>query len=299
MTRVSLLPHSTARRGVRAGPWTTPVGDAEVDVTTSPPPWEPGTPIVLHSELVVDPEHVREACGLAPTDELVALARWSCAATDARGVSERVLLREPGAAALALVIDPDLALGRVTLSRAVLLGSSAPPRARTAAHREGSYLWRESPSEVTTVEIGPPRHRITAEVVDFRDLPHLDPAAAWAVDLALDDLDAPAEGTLRVLLNARHRAVAAMLGDTDEQSSSLRSVLRWDVGRELVRRALADDGLVDGADHAAGSLGEALQELLRATVPDLGAGELRAMRDERPAALDALLQARLGLWDER
>src|SRR5690606_32922022 len=109
----------------------------------------------------------------------------------------------------------------------------------------------------TTVVLGPPRHRLSTEVVDFRMLPDFEPDAAWVLDGSLAELDRPADEALRILLNARHPAIKVAIDGAEEDGAAIRSVLRWDVGRALLERAIDDDYVDEPDAHGGGSLGEA------------------------------------------
>lgn len=299
MTRLALLPHRTARRGVRTGPWTTRIDGVEADLSVTAPEWDPALAVECRSEVAIDADEVRDQCGLSGSDVIEVVVTWSCETTNVRRLATRHRVDGTATVPLHVRLDPGLAIGPVTLARAVVLGSARAPDDPAVAHRIGSVLWRESPSDATTVVLGPPRHRLSTEVVDFRMLPEFDAGAAWVLDGSLTDLDRPADEALRVLLNARHPGIKVAIDGAHEDGAAIRSVLRWDVGRALLERALDDDSVDEPDVHGGGSVGEALHDLLRSVLPGTTLAELRELRRERPAAYHALVQSRLGLLEDR
>lgn len=299
MTRVALPPHRATLRGVRGGAWTAVVAGTPVELPDSITAWDQTTPIEVTSEVSVDVEHLRRVCALGEDDRIAIVALWHASATNVRRVGVEVPLSAPMSVPIRFVIPADVAAGVVTLSRLAVLRRAEPRRSEIrdpfVAREDGAILWRESRHEHGRLELQPVDSALSVEVVDFGEVGDVESQAAWRVDVDLDDLDAPAGRALELLVNLRHRDVARLLADDDDpRARAVQSVLRWDVARQLVDRALDDEGFLAGfGDFAVGTVGGALQALFERWLPELNPQQARERRRRTPGQFEALLQARM------
>jgi hypothetical protein len=300
MTRVCVLPHRTTRGGVRTAPWTTLVAGAPITTDGHAEAWDHRDPLLFRSDVRIDPDHVRAECGLDDGDGLALVTTWTCLSTLTRAVGSSVAIDGARSWPVEVEIDPASVSNSVRLTRSLVLTTWASHDDPTVARRPGSILWRESPREAFTLALGPRRHRLSTDLVDFEELTDIEAGAAWQLHSDLRDLDAEPGLALRLLVNARHPAAAALGGQGDRDASTTRSVLRWDVVRRLVHAALADDDFVDSEeDHPPDTVGGTLQALFERWFPDTTPRDLRALQAAEPERLESMLQARLELLDER
>jgi hypothetical protein len=299
MTRIAITPHRSTLRGVQASRWTATIGGEHHTLPTSAFGWDGAPPIEAHCEVSVDLDHVRSACGLTASDRVALAVTWQASAVNVREVGAYVDIDGSVTQPLRVAIDPPVVAGTITLSRCLVLGradSSGPGSGRdpAVARRRGSILWRDPRGDRGTIDFDADRHWMSVEAVDFAER-GTHAAAAWLVDSDLTDLDAPASRTLRLLVNMQHRDMARVLADDDDpRARAVQSVLRWDVARQLIERAVEIDGFVAGfGDFAAGTVGGALQSLFQSWLPELPPAELRGLRSDAPAHFQALLQERI------
>jgi hypothetical protein len=274
------------------------VAGTRIELPAAVDDWDATTPIEVSSEVSIDVDHVRRACELRAEDSIAIVAIWHDSATNVRGVGIEVPVSASMSVPLQFAIEPDLVAGAVTLSRLVVLhgvASAIGARDPLVAHGRGAILWRETRHDHGLLELRPTEGSISVEAVDFGEVGDIDPGAPWRVAADVDDLDAPAGRSLELLVNLRHRDVARVLADDDDpRARAVQSVLRWDVARQLVDRALDDDRFVAGfGDFAPGTVGGSLQALFERWLPELTPQQARDRRQRRPGQFEALLQARM------
>ncbi len=115
------------------------------------------------------------------------------------------------------------------------------------------------------------------------------------LDVDLSEPYREASGAFRLVANTAHPAVDELLGtEYAEHRKIIESVLRWDVARTVIERALDQPRFVDGyGEFAPDTVGGVAQRLLQLHLSDIGVDELAAMRRHAPERLDVLLQGRL------
>jgi hypothetical protein len=301
MTRVAVLPHRVSTRGVQAGPWSIRIGGVEHDAATRIVDWDRRAPLEVRSEMVIDPVVIRDECGLDPLAPIALISTWHASTTNARRVGVHVEVDERSTRTIGFAIDPALAGGTVRLVRSVVLARDHQASSPLAAGRVGSILWRERAATATCIDLQSTADSFEIDAVDFAELDTVDSDAAWLLEADLSDPHCDAPRALRLLANVAHPAVDDLLGaDEGEPQRLVESVLRWDVARTVVHRALEQQQFHDGyGDFSPGTVGGVAQRLLQLHVPDVGIGELVAMRREAPDRLDALLQGRLRMLRPR
>jgi hypothetical protein len=295
MTRVSVLPHRTAARGIETGPWSVFLDRGRVRPNRRIA-WDRSAPIELRCEVTLDPDRVRDQCHLGPGAGLVLIATWQCVATSMRTVGAKVGVDVSASYPLTVSIDPRWATGEVTVVRTLVVASPGDSGEPLTADRRGAIVWREHPRDAITLTTDD-GGRFTTDVIDFRDLDDTDSEAAWRLDVDLADLLTAPARALRLVVNSSHPAIDRLLSATeDESSEEVQSVLRWDVARLLVDRALDEDDFVEGfTEFPPDSVGGALQALFARWLPDSDPRDLRRLRELAPARYESHLQARLQL----
>lgn len=283
---------------VSVGPWsrlspdgTEPLPDTLVD-------WDYSTTLSLHRPVSVDGLRLRELAGLTEDAAVDLSVQWFATNSQLRGRAWRSALPAVDAVEVAIEFDlpgDDLG-GTLVLVTTVTLRSSSPGSSSAAPTRPGSVLWSD-------------RHRVVLEgdnslfpiaTADFHDLPY-PTGAGWYLHID-EDLDGAALGSVLLLVNERHdvvmRAVRAASSPSEADERVL-STLRADVLRVLVERALTDEALQEDKDHAAGSLGALLTNVVRNAFPAFSMEALRRERQTAPALFSSRLQETSQLLAER
>ena len=257
--------------------------------------WDREVPLEVRSEIRIDPDVIRDECGLDARAPIALIGTWHATATNVRRIGMHLEVDQPSTRTIGFVIDPAVAAGTVRLSRSVVLARDHEARHPLAARRAGAILWRERPRAATSLELHSTAEHFSIEAVDFAELATVETDAAWLLDVDLSEPDRDASAALRLVANIGHPAVDQLLGaESAEQRRLIESVLRWDVARTVIERALEHQRFVDGyGEFAPGTVGGVAQRLLQLHLPDVGIDELAAMRRHAPERLDALLQGRL------
>jgi hypothetical protein len=307
VTRVAVLPHRCAAHGVVATPWRLRSGGraiSSVELLAS----EAGrTAIEIESQVTVDPITIRAQCGLDPAAPLVLISTWYSLGTNTRELIARVPLERAETqrasvvdsafvVEMSFVIDAIQVAGEVVLDRRVVLDREHPSNDPLVASAAGSILWRESPADQLVLRLGDATGQLAIEVIDFETRPDLDTAAAWALEVHTDQLDAVGRSALRLSVNVSHPAIAELVGRDDHRREQVASVLRWDVARRLLDALLDDGRFVEGAGgFAPGSIGGLGQSMIERRWPDDTPRTLRDRRLVSRAAFETEVQARVGL----
>ena len=96
-------------------------------------------------------------------------------------------------------------------------------------------------------------------------------------------------------VNAGHASVMrALERPSDDGNREIGEAIRFDVGRQLIERALDCEELVGEVEFPEGSLGVMLRRLLALHWPSETPAALAARRRMRPAEFQTELNARLG-----
>lgn len=295
MTRVAVLPHRVSVRGVHAGRWSVRVGGVERESTAPIVDWDRSVPLEVRSEIGIDPDLIRDECGLDALAPVTLISTWHASATNVRRVGMHIEVDQPSTRTIGFTLDPTLAAGSVRLTRTVVLARDHETSDPLAACRAGAILWRERPASATSLELHSTADRFNIEAIDFAELETVETDAAWLLDVDLSEPSGDASTALRLVANKAHPAVDQLLGTEPlEQRQLIESVLRWEVARTVIRRALEQQRFVDGyGEFAPETVGGVAQRLLQLHVPDVSIDELATMCRHAPQHLDALLQGRL------
>ncbi len=276
---------------VAPGPWFVTAGVFTAPSPESLPDWDYGTSIEVERLLVVDLPALLDGSGLNGGSTVRALLVWTSSRTRVKGAGQAVEL-VGGLNRLECRVPGEEAGGQLTLECRVVVGSVGSGSSPLAARRSGSTLWTDT-------------HRIILEGSGSR-FPTLPVpfstsglaggrAGAWMLSVQSEDLSASAAGALCLYLNVEHPIVCRMLEQPEDAASrGLSAMVQYDVTRQLVALALEHEqgGQLD--EYDAGSLGEALNNLLGRLYPDRPVNALRASRRSQPGEFEAELQARAG-----
>ena len=275
---------------VTTGPWSRPAADGREPLPEALADWDYGTTLILHRAVTVDGARARTLAGLAENAAVDLSVQWHASSSALRGRAWRCAVPAVDAFQAAIAFDlPGADLGgSLELTTSLVLRTPAAGSSAAAPRRPGSVLWSD-------------RHRVLLQgdntlfpiaTADFHDLPY-PTGAGWYLHMD-EDLEGAALGSILLLVNERHEVVMRALAAAATPSEADRrvlSVLRTDVLRVLVERALTDEDFTDDIDHPAGSLGSLLTHVLRNTFPAMFT--LEALRRERrtsPALFSSRIQ---------
>ncbi|WP_432487035.1 hypothetical protein [Kineococcus sp. SYSU DK018] len=232
------LPYITASDTVIAEEWRTadgPLGDEL-------PGWDYDTSIEVSRVVRVDVRRTLADCGFDPADRLAVHHRYSGGGSRTRHSGAVVHLEPDGmtgwASAEATFVIPGSELAGVMELETTLLLRSAREPALFVAHRVGSILWRDR----KRVQLEGDGGLLPIAPVHFSEQ-GLPADAAWYLSLDAGSWEAPAMGSLLVLLNLENESVADAVRQSGDPAAAgmLWDALMIDVVADLVGRALDDE----------------------------------------------------------
>ena len=252
--------------------------------------WDYGTDIQAHRDLEIRGDLFLVQTGLGSGSVIRIVALWSTGTGYEHGESgfTRALKIDDSAAPVRVEVDFPLVgsnlAGALSIVTLVVLEKRAGKCRDGAAWQAGSILWRDEYT-LALEGIGP---RMPILMVD------LEPAdTAWAVRTREDWLHSHPSIGVQVLVNRKRADIVRALlatppGDKDRL---VRSALRFDVGRQLIERALSDDQLDNDSVFAPQTCGAAIVQRLRAIFPQRSVEEVRAFQETEPEQFNAEVQA--------
>lgn len=294
MTRIVALPHLQTS-AVEPSDWLVTIRGNTQPLPTLLKGWDYETPLRFECEVAVDRDAALRDCGLPGDAEVEMVALWWASSTNRRRLGASARVESSGAAALVFDVPADQAGGKLVLIRQLVLRRSGTgPTTAFAATQEGSILWSEDRSTRAAVHLEGEATRFPTEICDFSLPPVLEPNAAWWLEHDFSDLDASPLAALRLYVNGSHMSMRAMAeGDLD---GTVAKFMYWDVARTMVHGALDSEEFIERwSTFQPGSLGEALEFLLRKIWPTADARSLRQLRSQDPGLFEARLQGRLDL----
>lgn len=302
--KVTSPPFTLARHGIQASAWVSgdqlapgePLRERLVD-------WDPSIDLSMHIQIFIEPDILALETGLAPKSLLRIAVGWYCESTRTRDRGSAHTFELPHAgSAERLTATLSLHISGTSLAQAILLESrlllvaAAARSSPTAAREPGSVLWYQT----QRCDLEDSRSRFPMEWADFRTSIHPE-EAAWALDWDPHDLDASTLGAVRLLLNQRQHKTASLLR-TDpptEASQILWETIRFDVARQLIEGALANEDFVRDAErYEHGTIGATLRRMFVVHFPHHDIATLAALANRSRVQFESLLQAQLRLYGQ-
>ncbi len=259
--------------------------------------WDPGQDLVLRRTLNVDVARAERSCGLGPGGEIAVCVSWRSPGSGQRGCAFRRTLPPGGTAACGIEARiPGSELGgSVSIITRVVLAARGTGGDSLAAGRSGAILWEET-VPLLLEGIG---SRFPIEVVDFGSM-SFPPTAAWRLYWQRGNLNAQAMGCFRLLINKRHRRMAAAASRSvpDAEARAIWSAVNVGVAREIIAAALNDEAFTS-SDEAfdEGSVGEVAATLLDRAFPGETRQAVRERMQGNPDLFECQLQAAFNLFD--
>lgn len=274
------------------------LGREGVPVEDHIPDWDYQRDFVLSRTVTVDLDGIREDCSLGKKSRVRLAAGIYCPQTRCRkyGPPRDLTLRGQETAEVQVSVAGEDVSGSIEAVAEMTLLDSGGAGSSLAPSRPGARLWEETRS----LNLEGSGSRFPVELIAFESAAGLPDNAGWQVDWGSQDLDRPAMGTLRLLVNADREKVAGAVLDPerDEESRSVVSAIRYDVARRLIFSALRNDDFCERfPDFPEHSLGAALADLISL---HFGSGNLDAlMRQARHQAerLDTRVQDAMHIFD--
>lgn len=256
---------------VDVGPWIAMVAGAETVIVHDGhlSDWDPRQEILLRRVVRIQPGFAGQ-CGLGIGCRLWITASWQVHEAPLGGSSDPMpieLGKGNDSCEITMRIPAGEAAGSISLRCLILLASPGSGADALAAKSEGQLLWDGDggrPSG-TVFRVSGDSALFPILPMDFSTDISLASGAAWQLRW-LDpepSLDAQISSSLRILVNTSIPSIHAMCSSHDHASSLLRSVLKADIVRQLLRRLLRDPAIIKPhAHYARGSLGALLWSLL-------------------------------------
>jgi hypothetical protein len=251
------------------------------------PGWDYGTDLVARREVRLGTKLIREQTRLAEGSVIRVTVTWSTGSgfeCQELAFAKDVPLGGPAKPIEIEFPIPGSSLAfAVVLSTSVVLARRGPRTGHGAAMQPGSVLWQDDYS-IAIEGSGP---RLPVLVVD------LEPeGTAWAVRTAHDWLNSHPSVGVNVLINKRRdEIVKAFLAEPpSDRDLAIRCTLFFDVGRQLIERALLDADFADDAPFAPQTCGLAIRNRVRA-IFDRGIDDVRALQESEPEEFNKILQA--------
>jgi len=251
------------------------------------PGWDYGTDLIARRGLNISTASIREQTRLGTGTVLRLAVTWSTGSgfeCQELGFTTDVTLDGADVRVDVEVPVPGRSLAfAVVLSTNIVLARRGSRGGAGAAIHPGSLLWHDDYS-VAIEGSGP---RLPVLVVE------LEPeTTAWAVRTSHDWLNAHPSVGVHVLVNRRREDIwKALLSEPPgDRDVAVRSALFFDVGRQLIERALLDTDFVEDAPFAPQTCGLAIRNRIRALF-ERGIDEVRSLRELEPEEFNNVLQA--------
>ncbi|MDW8207378.1 MAG: hypothetical protein RMJ43_06040 [Chloroherpetonaceae bacterium] len=257
--------------------------------------FDAGTELKLVRSLSVNIDALRRKCEIPAADRISAVAQWFSVLTELRGKGRQVALTAAkNEVEVTVEISPGLAGGTLVLRTLVILDTpSEGARQPFAAARAGSVLWQDRTELV--LEGKGPRFPVEARKFDSQYLSE----AGWMLDWRPSSPEIMFMGSVRLLLNERHKAVleAATAASPDESQKMIVSAITADVGRSLITGMLRNPEFgKDGVRYERGTVGQVVGNLIALTFPGEDLDTVRAQLENEPETFAARLQSRFRLF---
>jgi hypothetical protein len=238
--------------------WTIAVEDGpSYDNMTTATDWTYYQSIQASVEMLLDAAGLASMVGLPDDAQFGVCLGWRTNRVGLRGSSSIVPVTG-GEVSTSVLIPVGTAGGSLILeAKVVLVSPGSGDRDELAPSEIGSILW----SEEWQIMLEGIAARLPIIPVSMGQHPFIDlHNARWLVKVEMADLDAPIDAAVRIFVNESNENVQRMMAEPGgETANAMTSSLLIDIQRELMRLALAEDGVYEhGHEYPDGSLGAAL-----------------------------------------
>jgi hypothetical protein len=265
------------------------VEDGAIPLPAALTDWDYHTVLRLQRTVAVDGIEARRQSGLHSDAELVLTVRWTASGSLLRGRAWQA----PVPAGDRVVLEPEFELpgrdlgGVLGLALVLSIVSPGTAPAVVAPTRAGAVLW----SDEFSVQLQSEGPAFPMAVADFAELTYPD-HASWYLEIQ-EGLENAAMSALLLVANERNALVVEALSAAGEPSvlhQSVLSVLKADVIRGLVERAVNTEEFDDRVAYPVGSLGAVFAAVLHSHFPDVDLESLRREHRQEPSLFASRLQ---------
>ena len=264
---------------IEKGPWELLTRDGWQVLGEHVPDWDYAAAVTLRTVVEVDQKLVREQCRLNVSDvALGAAAAWHSTGTGRRGALPPVILDDSdGAAVIVGRLNSAELGGNLHLTTRVILAAVDPetPSHALAPSRVGNILWQTDDK----VRLEGTDALFPVELAAFSNV-GLPSGAAWQLELDTTNPGASALGRIRLFINTENRGAyeAALAPESTAEAALTTSVMRVDILRQMIERALDCDDIETLDDFGPGTVGRVLATAVWTAFPDHTLEGVRALR---------------------
>ena len=292
MIRTISVPYLQAITTPDVTEWNVEIRDAKQAMSGTLPSWDYQTPVIFTSSVTIDIDCLRKETRVAEDAEIAATVLYNSSTTNRQGLGDLTRISAGGDYQIRLKIDPSTVGGDLTLSRMIVITKPGTTNSLLVPNRRGALIWKEPARDCKGVSLEGDAARFPSEAIDFSKAEGFDENAAWKLDMDSSDWSVSAHSVLRLYLNNRKSDIKNLIsGNKSEASSLIGLVMRWDVGRTMVNRAISDDDFRNKwGDFAENSIGHAVQSLIERNFPAVSVDELKAQKTDYPENFEMRLQ---------
>lgn len=285
------MPYRTATpASVTWGPWLVSTGAEFQPLPSELQEWDFDTACTLRGSVSVDEADLLESTGLGSVDDVVLVAQVDCPSTLLRKTASKRLIQGRHTMSIDVELLPGECAVHVSLSLHLVLGRETHSNDPTVATQTGSRL---AASDEQRIGLGGDALRFPTEALAFSGI--LPAAAPWILNLTYDDLDDAFLGAARLLINTNHPAGRVALDSAHQNSTIIRSALKTDIVRLLIRQVAAQESLVfdQHREYEPNSVGYVVASLCKNDLKGNLNSITRLIMDD-PAEFESRLQSGLG-----
>ena len=283
---------------IEAEPWHIGEVGQEIPMPNILKDWDPLTDIPFSRTITLDFPRIFQACGLSEGAVITVSASWHSPGTGLKELASSLsfkhgAIRQP--AGLAFRTEGVRLAGSVALSTRVTLKQQGRHDSGLAASRIGSILWHEE----STIQVEGLGARFPMEFADFSE--HGFPTnAGWRLYWR-KDFHSQAMGSLCLLINRQHERLRGIVSNAlhDSQSPTILESIHFAVARDLIVGGIeSDDFVEEPGSFPKGSIGEAIQLLIRRTFGNETPDAVRQLYRTDPERFECQLQHALKLFHQ-
>lgn len=299
MTQVITLPFRRAlQERLVCAPWQSESEGISGPLGHELPHWDYNVDLRIVRTVTLYEREIRLDCGLSDKDRLLLAVLWRSSGTNLRGFASRIPLgcsKEPRELTLSATIPGHLMSGELHIATQVVLAAGISGRQPLVPRHAGTVLWEER----SVVALEGTASRFPMEVIDFSGTHWAPYEAGWYLSWNSEDLEEPFLKNVRLFINGAHPRVVGSVqspNPTPDQQC-IRSVIYYDVGRQLLRGALNNEEFVEQPRRfGEGTTGRAIYGMLQALFPASSVKGMANTMRERPEYFESMLQGSLRLF---
>ncbi len=288
------LPEEPPGELLFASPWEVLTGDGGGD----PSHWDYMVDLRFARALELNLAELREHCQLPRDARIAIFAEWSTNLTNykrGRGQEVEVDLDSDDRVEVAVNVPVQGAqTGGTLFLHTFLVLADAGDAQPGGANVPGSVLWQSTEKHI----LESPGSRLPVCVVNFKEFPEKfdNPNAAWVVEVLPEGFELPPSVGMEIYLNSQHQEMVELVSKTDSsyESAFASQMMYFDIGRQLISRALSDELFCDPEyEYADGSLGASLRAQSRLLFRNLTLPQIAALHREDVQRFETIVQGAL------